>query len=145
MKLYLPPSKKLRLMEIKTTNGNIDITKNSEYTIDRVSLEITSGDIDIESSKISEFEINTIRGNIEVNSISNIGKYKVRTVQGDIRLYIDYTKSFYVGCKTVSGDIKIDKYPNENSVNHIVELYDNLNMIDVRATTTKGNIKIKQL
>lgn len=145
IKLYLPSSKKLKSAEIETKNSNIKIIKHNEYSINEVRLESTNGDIDVESSKINEFEANTTNGSIETSNISNIGKYRIRTTNGDIRLYIDYTKSFHVGGKTVNGSVKIDKYPNDNSVNHIVELYDNLNIIDIRAITTNGNIKVKQL
>lgn len=69
----------------------------------------TSGDLDVQASDVRRFHLNSIRGDMSLETpLARVGHYFAKTVSGDLQLSVPYGTGAMVQLKTTSGDVSSD-------------------------------------
>ena len=69
----------------------------------------TSGDLDVEASDVRRFHLNSISGDMSLETpLARVGHYFAKTVSGDLQLSVPYGTGAMVQLKTTSGDVSTD-------------------------------------
>jgi hypothetical protein len=72
-------------------------------------LRTTSGDAHVMESRIAAFNLNTVSGDLTIDTPLTEGEhYLAKTISGDLRLYVPDGTSATVQLKTVSGDARVN-------------------------------------
>jgi DUF4097 and DUF4098 domain-containing protein YvlB len=93
--------KQLKMVQCKTTSGDIDI---QDLSIGQLELHSIAGDIEAEDLTTVEFKVIGVSGDVSLSSIT--GDLHLKTVSGDIEIENHKGSSLIV--ETVSGDIEYD-------------------------------------
>lgn len=91
----------LKLVELRTTSGDIDATAHAQG----MTVSSTSGDAEIEG-QINHLAINTISGDIDVRA--DVKNVTFKAISGDVELEFTSEEIQDVRGSTISGDIDID-------------------------------------
>lgn len=110
----------LRVVEIRTTSGDIEV---SAFAQD-MTIASTSGDAEIEG-RVNMLTVNTISGDIDVRA--DVQNITFKAVSGDVDMEFDSDEIRQVNGSTISGDIDID-------------LPGGLGFMDIHAKTRSGDV-----
>lgn len=110
-------------LSIKAVSGDVDITEVSgECSVTTVSgdttanaldgelrLRTTSGDVRVRASRVPRFNLNTVSGDLSIDTPLTSGEhYLAKTVSGDLLIAVPAGTGATVQMKSVSGDVSSD-------------------------------------
>ncbi len=110
----------IKLVELRTTSGDIEVTAFAEG----MTVSSTSGDVEIEG-RINLLGVSTISGDIDVRA--DVKNITFKAISGDVDLTFDSEEIRDVRGSTISGDIDID-------------LPDGIGAIAINTSTRSGDV-----
>ena len=128
-------------VEISNTSGNINIYDSQ---INYLSISSISGDIEIDD-QIGSTEIKSTSGDIDLNYSKIDGNIYIKSISGDIYLYLPKKSDFYLSCKSTSANIYCefelkDMSKDKRSLSGIYGQSKN----NISISATAGDIHIKE-
>jgi len=120
IKVELDEDQSLKLVELRTTSGDIDVSAFTQG----MTVASTSGDVEVEG-RINLLAISTISGDIDVRA--DVKNITFKAISGDVDLQFDSDEIRDVRGSTISGDIDID-------------LPDGIGIIAISTQTRSGDV-----
>ena len=119
-KLTIQPCKSKLFDSIDLPRKALTVFLPDTLTLDKITVETVSADVELMGGSVDTLSINTTSGNITGPGLS-AKEYELGTVSGDISLTALPAGSSAIDCKTVSGEVRISctAHPDEIDFNSV--------------------------
>ena len=119
-KLTIQPCKSKLFDSIDLPRKALTVFLPDTLTLDKITVETVSADVELMGGSVDTLSINTTSGNITGPGLSAKG-YELGTVSGDISLTALPAGSSAIDCETVSGEVRISctAHPDEIDFNSV--------------------------
>lgn len=119
-KLTIQPCKSKLFGSIDLPRKALTVFLPDTLTLDKITVETVSADVELMGGSVDTLSINTMSGNITGPGLS-AKEYELGTVSGDISLTALPAGSSAIDCETVSGEVRISctAHPDEIDFNSV--------------------------
>lgn len=119
-KLTIQPCKSKLFDSIDLPRKALTVFLPDTLTLDKITVETVSADVELMGGSVDALSINTMSGNITGPGLS-AKEYELGTVSGDISLTALPAGSSAIDCETVSGEVRISctAHPDEIDFNSV--------------------------
>lgn len=119
-KLTIQPCKSKLFGSIDLPRKALTVFLPDTLTLDKITVETVSADVELMGGSVDTLSINTMSGNITGPGLS-AKEYELGTVSGDISLSALPAGSSAIDCETVSGEVRISctAHPDEIDFNSV--------------------------
>ena len=119
-KLTIQPCKSKLFGSIDLPRKALTVFLPDTLTLDKITVETVSADVELMGGSVDALSINTMSGNITGPGLS-AKEYELGTVSGDISLTALPAGSSAIDCETVSGEVRISctAHPDEIDFNSV--------------------------
>jgi DUF4097 and DUF4098 domain-containing protein YvlB len=126
---------------VETSSGEIDL----RGVAGKLELSSTSGDIEVRDARDSLLALKSSSASIVYEGALATGSHTVSTVSGDVTLRLPRDSSFTLQATTVSGDLSLDSFENQNITGSRRELgaFVGRGASQLQIETTSGSVEVQ--